>query len=152
SPDGKLLAVPYDRPDPEVWLWDLSTRKLLRKLKGKDYHLNHAAFSADGKTLAGADGSGVTLWDVATGKFRHDFGQTYTFDALASSPDGKRLVSGAGYTDSVARVWDPLTGKEIGRLLGHADGVEAAAYTPDGKLAATGSQDGTVRLWDGAGR
>jgi RNA polymerase sigma factor (sigma-70 family) len=152
SPDGKLLAVPYDRPVPEVWLWDLSSRKLLRKLKGKDYHLAHAAFSADGKTLAGADGQGVTLWDVATGKFRHDFGQTYGVDALAFSPDGKWLVSGAGYTDTIARVWDPVTGKETGQLRGHADGIEVAAYAPDGKLVATGSQDGTVRLWDGAGR
>jgi WD40 repeat protein len=33
------------------------------------------------------------------------------------------------------------------KLRGHTDEVEAAAFSPDGKLLATGSKDGTIRLW-----
>jgi RNA polymerase sigma factor (sigma-70 family) len=148
SPDGKFLAATY--PGPTVRLWDVDGRKEARQVRGKDYQVFEVVFSADGKTLAGADGGSVTLWDVETGKFRHDFGHTYCVDALDFSPDGKRLVSGAAYTDNVGRVWDPLTGKEAAQLRGHADGIEVAAYAPDGKLVATGSQDGTARLWDPA--
>jgi RNA polymerase sigma factor (sigma-70 family) len=148
APDGNLLAATYG--DPTVGLWDLATRKKVRQLQGKDFYVDHVAFSADGKTLAGSDGYGATLWDVATGKFRHDFGHTYCIDSIHFSPDGRRLVSGAAYTDNVVRIWEPLTGKETARLRGHRDGIEVVQYAPDGKLIASGSQDGSVRLWDAA--
>lgn len=148
SPDGKTLAATY--PSPTVRLWDLSTRREAGKVKGKDYQVFHTVFSDDGKTLVGADGYSVTLWDAITGqfKFRHEFGHTYCVEGVSFSPDGKRLVSGAAYTDTVIRVWDPLTGRQTADWRGHTSGIEAIAFAPDGKLVASGSQDRTIRLWD----
>ena len=37
-------------------------------------------------------------------------------------------------------------------LEGHHDAVTCLAYAPDGQTLATGSKDGTVRLWDAAGK
>src|SRR5947209_7137684 len=39
-------------------------------------------------------------------------------------------------------------GTERSRLEGHEGVVEGVAFRGDGKLAVTGSWDGTVRLWD----
>jgi WD40 repeat protein len=70
--------------------------------------------------------------------------------SLAYSPDGKVLAS-AGY-DNQVRLWEPATGKELGRLAGHQSYLQPLAFSRDGALLATGSADKTVRLWDVATR
>ncbi|MGH7170236.1 MAG: WD40 repeat domain-containing protein, partial [Gemmataceae bacterium] len=149
SPDGKLLAS-INANSPTVRLWDLATGKETRQFESKEHQIFHAVFSAVGKYLAIGDGSGVTFWETATGKRRHDFGHNYTIASIHFSPDGRRLVSGAAYTDNIVRVWDPLVGKETAQLRGHKEGIEVVAYAPDGKRIATASQDGSIRLWDAA--
>jgi WD40 repeat protein len=50
--------------------------------------------------------------------------------------------------DRTARVWDARTGASLVQLSGHLDGVDSAAFSPDGNRIVTGSHDATARIWD----
>src|SRR5262249_46029542 len=75
--------------------------------------------------------------------------------SVAFSPDGRRLVTAAGWRsvtadliDRAVRVWDAETGQELGSLKGHALAVSSVAFSPDGSRLASASLDGTVKVWD----
>jgi WD40 repeat protein/serine/threonine protein kinase len=152
-------------------LWDLETGKEVRRFGAEAGVILSAAFAADGKRLlTGGNDKTVRLWNVADGKEVQRFtGHQTAVHGVALSPDGKWALSGAGgpktigilpvqengklaWTDCDVRVWDTATGKEVGRLQGHTDAVEAVLVSPDGKRVLTLSKLGVCKQWDLAGR
>ena len=65
---------------------------------------------------------------------------------LAFSPDGTTLVS-AGDDGSV-RLWNWVTGEELGVVDRQPCGVESVAFSGDGRLLAWATQHLTVKVWD----
>lgn len=54
----------------------------------------------------------------------------------------------AGSWDHVVRILDESSGRILTTLEGHSGPVRALAFSPDGQLLASGSDDGTAKIWN----
>ncbi|MEI7770385.1 MAG: TIR domain-containing protein [Chloroflexales bacterium] len=162
SPRAEALAV--DAEDGTVQIWGLRVRERdqagpLIMIAGAAGRVRSLAFSDDGTCLAtGAESGHVQLWQVADGALRAALaGPGPAVVGLAFAHDGRSLAGGDA--DGQVRIWriaPPPVGKAGSRrrdpsqptgIVGHAGAVEHLAYSPASDILASGSSDGTVRLW-----
>jgi WD40 repeat protein len=120
------------------------------------------AFSRDGAQLLFAAGRTVAVTDAASGRPLRTLPiGKHTADSVACSPDG--TLAAAGLADGTVRVWRLGDGEQVHLLRAHAawtysEGeplgrVAGLAFSPNGRLLASGGWDGVVKLWrvsDGA--
>ncbi|MYI95037.1 WD40 repeat domain-containing protein [Candidatus Poribacteria bacterium] len=84
-----------------------------------------------------------TLWQLPEGAKRR-LGKG-TINEVRYTADGMHIA-----VASSIGIWlyAAHTGKVLDLLTGHTGGVSSIDFSPDGKILASGSSDGTIRLWD----
>ena len=139
SPNGRFLASGANRT---VHLWDVQTGECLQTLQGYSDRVFSLAFSPDGCLLAtGSEDHLVRVWDIKTGQL---------LQILSGHADQVRSVAFAPQAYSNI----PLSSEQ--RTSGRADlsdfsvGKQRSSENLSIQkfLLASGSYDGTVRLWD----
>jgi WD40 repeat protein len=158
APDSRLFAS--GSLDGTVLQWDAIYARAIftRRVAARRYPgVEQVAFSPDGKTLAAATQDGtVNLWgsldpeEARPAQVPEPVAGTSNpppVTCLAFSPDGRWLATGHDQ-DHAIRIWD-LAGKKLrATLQGHALAPVALACSPEGRVLASGSADGTLRFWD----
>ncbi len=170
TPDGRLAASCAE--DRTVRLWDVSSGVCLHTFGPLAEPVEHVALAHDGRILlAGGTGGGLWTWDAVTGESRTTarcLGRVTVQARL--TPDG-RAVFLPGPGGEVTLI-DPATGQTLRKFEGHPvlpppaarrsdssinlnqipgmydAGAHRTALSLDGRLAASATKTGNVRLWD----
>ena len=156
SPDGKRLAgIAHE------WtgrLWDINEQTKIAELSftlpSKPGGLG-IAFSPRGDIIAGAQPGEIVLWDATDGRTLIALPQPEENQkpfVLCFSPCGRYLVSGSWWQEGLKqmpiRLWEIASGENLHTFYGHTTDVQCIAFSPDGRLMATGGHDGIIFLWD----
>jgi WD40 repeat protein/predicted Ser/Thr protein kinase len=156
SDDGRtLVTASTGDPNGQITLWNVPDgRKLAPSylvpplsggLPGWPF-----AVSRDLSMAACLCGSTLYLLDLATGQARWTKeASTGYFVTCAFSPDGKTLATSCAYAETMIRLWDTVSGKELRPLEGHRSCVYDLQFWRDdnSKLVSAGA-DQTIRVWD----
>lgn len=171
SPDGKKMASASEDGTLRVWEMDnviVETEEdtETRVPVGHYTSVNVCTFFPDGKRIFSVSDDSIFIWDAETGEKLKTI-LTRKVDpwlepiTCALSPDGKRIA--VGNWDGSLYVWDEINGPFSGSQPRHlvppyhsrhkkADiskkKVTTCAFSLDGKKIVSGSEDGTLTIWD----
>ncbi|SPE27266.1 WD-40 repeat protein [Candidatus Sulfopaludibacter sp. SbA3] len=156
SPDGKFLAS--SSLDRSVRIWDpVKWTERMQLPQALVDPINAVAIAPEGDVLIFAEG-GDTEHALRLWRTQNAAGQTRPFDtgacvplatAFQTAPQHSRMI--AACSDNTLRVM-AIGGNTVLTLSGHTDWVYAAAVSADGQKVASGSGDGTVKIWNFAGK
>ena len=144
APQGGYLLNSYGK----VWRWNgrSNTFPLLYQVKPS---VGCSCFAPDGQSIVGLDRNGtVYFWPlhqtrpVRTISLPHRAVPT----TMALSPDGSILA--VGYVDEAKiKLWNTTTGRLMRELNSPAHRTGSVAFSPSGRVLATGNTNGMIVLW-----
>ncbi len=137
-----------------IQLWDIASAEMCQTSITPEQVTDEFAFSPCGQYLA-AGRNEIILWDIMRCELHRRLplppGCSDMFP-LTFSQCGSYLAAGAWWKEGVEKVpiylWEVANGEHIATFRGHPTDVQALAFSPDNKLLASVSYDGSILLWD----
>lgn len=157
---GGLYSVAFAATAPEIlgctscdrsiYLWNHAEGKLLLKLTGHLDEVNGIDFHPSQQVMCTAsDDMKVIIWDFKEGIVLRtlDKHTKAVYGASFLGQENQYLVATCCF-DGKARVFDMRDKQVFQTLAGHSDDIIGIDYSSKRQCLATGSDDGTISVWD----
>jgi len=144
TPDANLI-LGSTHEEKSISIWDKRTQKVVKELETAAA-VSIFQVTVDGSTVVGAAGQTVHFWDAKSLKEIKSIKLSRKIEAVAYHPAAKFFVTGSA--ELWARAYDFTSGEEIAVNKGHHGPVRCLAFNPSGDAYASGSEDGTIGIWE----
>lgn len=128
-------------------IWDLRAGACVASLP-TDACTTSLEASQDGAAFVTAGGKAACIWDaraLAAGPCS-TFAFPYTVESASLASSKARIAVGG--EDMWVHLLDVASGQEVDTCKGHHGPVHAVRFAPCGGSYASGSEDGTIRIWE----
>jgi WD40 repeat protein len=136
--------------DQTTRLWNIQTAQEIRRYEGHTAEVMGFALASDGKHfVTGSHDGTVRLWDIDKEEELQRRDGQMNVTCVGLGRDGRHVLFGGWIGESAmsANLWDIGANAITHQMNGHQGRVSCVALTPDGKRAISGSEDGTIRIW-----
>jgi WD40 repeat protein len=146
SPNGLQVAAGAGKT---INIWNIATGQVEATIDLLMSRINSIVFSKDGTRLVYAGGTvgnqpKMVITEIGSRRIIKSFFSDADVETLDLSSDGTLI--GFGDLHGVIRILD-INGRPV-RSLSHGHRVKDLAFSPSGKLLATGGDDGSAKIWD----
>lgn len=160
SPDAEQVVV--GKMD-SVFIWDVESEKISRKMEGRRGSWDEAYFSHDGKYVASTIYGETYIWNAQNGKqITQLSGHLSDVRSICFNPVSNMIITGSD--DRTAKLWKVPGGKELLTFRGYLNDFDEAILSdnymywvafineikvsPDGKSVAIGNTGNNAKLMD----
>ena len=147
TPDGRMAVSGSD--DMTLRAWDIENGQCVKTLVGHTNFVDAVSVTPDGRVaVSGSDDMTLGVWDIENGQCIRTHEGHNGVSAISITSDGRRAVLGYYGCSGDLLMRDIENGQCIRNLSGLTGTACAVSITPDDCTAVSGSDDGTLWVFE----